>query len=188
MRRTMALVATLLVGLASACAPFTVKSESSATAPFGHYRTFAWASPAGAVTIDPLIEQRIRDQVAGDLGRRGIVAASAGQAPDFLVDYRMETGALYQTIVQPQLFTSPGASGATYVPPLPASSTYTYNTAQVTLSFLDARSGRIFWHGFASYATDRPADAVPRKAEQAVQKMLRRYPATELATTSRPSG
>ena len=188
MRRRLALMATLLVGLAGGCANWTVKSEASATAPFGQYRTFAWAAPAGGPMIDPLVEERIRAGVTRDLGQRGIEPARPGQAPDFLVDYRMETGPMYQTIVQPQLFAAPSASGATYIPPLPVAQTYTYNTAQVTLSFLDARSGRMFWHGLAAYATDRPAEAVPRKAEQAVSKMLRRYPAPAVASASRPSG
>jgi len=175
MRATMALAALLLVGTASGCASWTVKSERVAAVSLDQYRTFAWSQPAGTVTIDPLIEQRVRDQVTRDLGRRGIVPAAAGAAPDFLVDYRMTTGALYQTIVQPQLFAAPGASGGSYVAPLPSSATYTYDDARLSLAFIDARSGRVFWHGFASYATDRPAEAVPHRAEQAVNKILRKY-------------
>lgn len=175
MRGTMALAATLLVGATSGCAAWTVKSERVAAVSVARYRTFAWSQPAGSATIDPLIEQRIRDQVTRDLGRRGIVPAAAGAAPDFLVDYRMTTSPLYQTVVQSPLYTAPSASGGVYVAPLPAAATYTYDNARLSLAFIDARTGRVFWHGFASYATDTPAEAVPHKAEQAVNKMLRRY-------------
>jgi hypothetical protein len=180
------MLALVLVG-AVGCAGWTVKSESAAAVPFAQYRTYAWTTPSGAATVDALVSQRIRDRVATELAQRGMRLAAEGQTPDFLVDYRMETGPLYQTIVNVGPGAPPGVSGGSYVAPLPMASTYTYGEAQLTLDFIDARSGRVFWRGFAAYATDRPAAASTGKAAQAVGKMMRKFPSS-LASAARPSG
>ncbi|HEY2745757.1 MAG TPA: DUF4136 domain-containing protein [Polyangia bacterium] len=162
-----------------------MKSERVAGESVAQYRTYAWAG-AGA-TVDALVDQRIRDRVATELARRGMAPAVAGQAPDFLVEYRMETGPLYQTVVNVGPAPAPAASGGSYVAPLPIASTYTYDEAEVTLDFIDARSGRVFWRGFAGYATDWPAEASTAKAAQAVGKMMRKFPSS-LASAARPAG
>lgn len=189
MGRALTLAPLLLLGCAAGCASWTVKSEASATAPYGQYRTYAWTTTRGFGAVDPLLDQHVRDQVAGDLARRGIAPAAAGTQPDFLVDYTVETGLLDQTVVADN---GPaygvGASGATYVPPLPRAATYRYTQGKLLIDFTDARSGRIFWRGFASYGMDRPAEVSTAKAAEAAGKILRKYPTPQLAGAARPSG
>jgi uncharacterized protein DUF4136 len=177
--------AVALVALAGGCAAWTVRSEATAgTEQLGRYRTYAWVVPPGAKD-DPLLDQRVRDTVTAQLANRGIVPAAAGQTPDFLIDYRHNEGVLRQTIVDTPWIVYPGASGGTYVPPLPVASTYTYQSQALIVDFMDARSGRVFWRGYAAYASDRPAEATTAKTQQAVGKIMRRYP---VAAVARPAG
>ncbi len=186
MKPTGALVSILLLG---GCLGWTVKSETSSNAtPFTHYQTYDWTTPAGA-SVDRLVDQRIRDQVTAQLAGRGIHPVSPGQKPDFLVDYTVRTGPRIQTVVNGgYVGATVGASGATVIPPLPAAMTYVYTEQSLVLDFIDARSGRVFWRGYASYVVNRPADVSTLKTQQAVRKVLREYPASALARASRPSG
>jgi hypothetical protein len=189
MGRIMTLAPLLLLGWVASCASWTVKSEASATVPYGQYRTYAWITPPGVGTVDRLLDQHVRDQVAGDLAQRGIAPAADGAQPDFFVDYTVATGPLDQTVVADS---GPaygvGASGATYVPPLPRAATYRYTQGKLRIDFSDARTGRIFWRGYAAYGMDRPAEVSTVKAAEAAGKILRKYPAPQLAGAMRPSG
>jgi hypothetical protein len=176
MRRSVTLLATLVCAIAAAgCANWTVKS-SGATASYGQYRTYAWTTPPGGSSVDRFVDQRVRDAVAIDLAKRGIQPAPEGVEPDFFVDYTMVTGPLVQTVVTPGPTANVGASGATYVPSLPVAMTYNYVEGRLSLDFIDARSGRVFWHGAAAFGMDRPIEVSTPRATQAVGKILRQYP------------
>jgi hypothetical protein len=177
-------VAVAFVALAGGCAAWTVKSEATAGTELGHYRTFAWLVPPG-VKEDPLLDQRVRDEVTAHLAKRGIVPAPAGQLPDFLIDYRVDEGLLRQTIVNAPWQATEGGQGAIVAPTLPMWSSYTYQNRALVLDFMDARSGRVFWRGYAAYVADRPAAASTGRTQQAVGKIMRRYP---VAAVARPAG
>src|SRR5206468_2841631 len=100
----------------------------------------------------------------------------------FLVAYSLHSGPRVQTVVNPPIVAAPGASGATYIAPLPAASTTIYTEEALRLDFVDARSGRVFWRGYASYVIDTPAAVSTQKTEQAVEKIMRKYPAPQLAS------
>jgi len=185
--KVIAVVASLLLlGLAGGCAAWTVKSETSPHAQLVRYRTYQWLEPQGA-DVDRLAEQQIRDQVATQLAEKGIHPVAPGQAPDFFVGYRLESGSRAQTVVSATNTYAPGASGGSTIPPLPAAMTYVYQEQALVLDFIDAGDGRVFWRGYASYVLDKPAPVSASRAQQAAAKILRKYPA-EVATASRPSG
>jgi hypothetical protein len=178
------MLATLaLVGIAGGCASWTVRSETSPGAQLAHYQTYAWTAPSG----DPLLDQRVRDGVAAKLAAKGIHPAAPGQAPDFFVAYREQSGPRVQTVVNDAVPWAPSASGGVATPPLP-SATYVYTEQSLILDFVDARSGRVFWRGYASYVVDRPPAVSGEKAQQAVGRILRRYPAPQVAAVPRPAG
>jgi hypothetical protein len=160
--------------LLGGCAAWTVKSETSPNAQLGRYQAYQWlASPAA--DVDRLAEQQIRDQVARQLALKGIHPAAPGEAPDFLIGYRLESGPRAQTIVNDTNFYAPGASGASSIAPFPASATYVYQEQALVLDFIDAGSGRVFWRGYASYVLDKPAPVSATKAQQAAAKIMGKY-------------
>jgi hypothetical protein len=170
-----------LVGLAGGCAAWTVQGQASRGADLAHYRTYAWATGE----TDPFIDQHLRDQVNADLAQKGIYPAAAGQSPDFLVAYRLDSGDRLQTVVSNTVPYAPGASGAVVTPPLPMATTYAYTEQKLMLDFIDARTRRVFWRGYASFVTERPPEVSPARTEQAVTRILRKYP---VAAAARPSG
>lgn len=188
MGRILTLGPLLLLACVAGCARWTVESQASAGWPYGQYRTYAWVTPPGVAGVDPLLDQRVRGEIAARLARRGIAPAAAGATPDFIVNYTVVTSPLVQTVVADPGPTGVGASGATYTRPLPLVTTRSYAQGKLRIDFVDARSDRIFWRGFAAYAMDQPAELSAPKAAAAVGKILRRYPATQLAAGSRPSG
>lgn len=175
----------LLLGTTGGCAAWTVKSETGSNAQLARYRSYQWLEPQGA-DVDRLAEQRIRDQVATQLAKKDIHPAAPGQAPDFYVAYRLDSGPRMQTVASAPYLDAPSASGASSTPPLPRM-TYVYQEQALVLDFIDSTSGRVFWRGYASYVLDKPAPVSTTKAQQAAAKILRKYPA-EVATASRPSG
>lgn len=186
--KSMSLLASLvLVATSGGCAAWTVKSETAANTPLSQYHTYEWVRPPD-VSDDPLVDQRVRDEVTAQLADKGMVPAAAGQAPDFLVGYRLQTRPRRQVVYNGVDYAAPGASGATVIPPLPVTSTYTYQDQALILDFVDARSGRVFWRGYASYVVDQPAEVSTAKTQQAAARILRKYPATEVARASRPTG
>ncbi len=164
-----------ILALSAGCAAWTVKTETSHGADLARYQTYEWSGPTGGES-DALVDQRVRDQVAAELAQKGIRPAAPGERADFLVVYRVESTPRLQTVVNPSVAYAPAASGAVAVPPLPTM-TYAYADQALVLDFLDARSGRIFWRGYASYPIDRPAAASTAKTQKAVAKIVSRYPA-----------
>src|SRR5262249_35661498 len=124
-----------------------------------------------------------------ELATRGFVRTSDPGRAGFLVDYKLASGPLVQTIVNPTPAASYyGASSPVYTPPLPVATTYTYAESRLLLDFGDARTGAVFWRGVAAFGTERPIEASTSKATKAVGKILRKYPAPQLARTTRPAG
>lgn len=172
-----AMLRTLLAmsALTAGCAAWTVKTETSRDADLSRYQTYEWTGPMGGAS-DELVDQRVRDEVAAQLAQKGLRPAAPGERPDFLVAYRVESTPRVQTVVNPSVVYAPGASGAVVTPALPAM-TYSYQDQALVLDFVDARSGRVFWRGYASYPLDQPAPASTAKTQKAVAKVLGRYPA-----------
>lgn len=181
-----ALACLVLLSLASGCAAWTVKSETSHDAQLARYRSYQWLTPRG-FDVDRLADQRLHDQVATQLAKKGIRPAAPGERPDFLIGYRLQSGPRMQTVVTAVPVYAPSVSGATMTPSLP-NMTYVYQDQSLVLDFIDARSGRVFWRGYASYVLDRPEPLSTAKAREAAARILRKYPAETLATASRPSG
>ena len=116
------------------------------------------------------------------------VPATDVEHADFLIDYTLASGPLVQTIVTPGAYPLVGVSGGAYLGALPASMTYVYSDNQLMLDFIDPRSNKVFWHGAAAFSTDKPIEVSTSKATKAVDKIMRKYPAPQLASASRPTG
>jgi hypothetical protein len=188
MKRSATLCPLILVAAVAGCANWTVRSEVSSTAPLAAYRTYEWATPASALEIDRLVDQRVRDRVAFDLAKKGIHPAAPGTTPDFYVEYSVGSGPRVQQVQYDfGLGTEVGGSGQTVIAPAPSLMPYVYAEAALVLDFIDARTGRVFWRGYASYVVDRPPEVATSKTSEAAARILRQYP-VRFAGAARPSG
>jgi hypothetical protein len=185
----LATVTPLLLGLWG-CTTWTVRSEAHPVAPLAAYRTYEWAMPDGSPQSDRLVDQRVRERVAVELAKKGMRPVPPGQTPDCYIEYSVGTGPRVQ---QARFdFSMPvgiiGASGATIVPPAPGLQPFVYTEQALVLDFVDARSGRVFWRGYASYVVERPPEVGTGKTGEAVGRILRRFPGPQVAGTARPAG
>jgi hypothetical protein len=187
MKRSALLLPALLLAGLGGCASWTVRSETRPSAPLASYRTYQWAAPSPSPEADRLVDQRVRDRVAVDLAQKGIRPATVGETPDFYVEYAVGSGPRVQTVAYDWgRGNNIGGSGQTATPPAPSLQPYAYSEEELVLDFIDARSGRIFWRGYASYVVDRPPEVATGKTDEAVGRILRKYPA--VAGTTRPAG
>ena len=187
MKRSALLLPALLLAGLGGCASWTVRSESTPSAPLASYRTYQWAAQVPSPETDRLVDQRVRDRVATDLAQKGIRPVAAGETPDFYVEYATGSGPRVQTVAFDWgRGNNIGGSGQTAVPPAPALQPFAYSEEELVLDFIDAHSGRIFWRGYASYVVDRPSAVATGKTGEAVGRILRKYPA--VAATPRPAG
>jgi hypothetical protein len=174
--------------LLAGCANWTVRSESHPAAPLAAYRTYEWAIPETTPEGDRLVDQRVRERVVAELARRGMVPAAPGQQPDFYVDYSVGSGPRVQQVAHSfALGTDVGGSGATVLPPAPTLTRFVYTEQALVLDFVDARSGQVFWRGYASYVVDRPPEVATNRTSEAVGRILRKYPGPQLAASARPA-
>jgi Domain of unknown function (DUF4136) len=191
MGRIRTLLPMLCFATVQGCASWMVGSEGSSTAGSAQYRTYGWTTSSAAPSVDRLVDQRVRDHVAAGLAQKGIRPAAPGERPDFFVEYSVDTGPWIQTVVPAPGLAYPigtGGSGVTVIPPGPPPLTSTYTKESVVLDFIDARSNRVFWRGYASYVMDRPPEIKTAKTGQAVERILKKYPEPRVAAAARPSG
>lgn len=179
MRRLLAVILALFTSLitASCATTMTVSSHVERGLDFTPYRSFDWGPADALPTGDPRLDQDpfFRDHVQGavekELAARGIVLSASG-TPDLLIHYHAN---IRQRIDVARIDRSYGHCPGTTCPP----ETIEYEAGTLVLDFIDARTNRLIWRGWAQKSVGdmlHDRDTMARTIDEAVTRMLKRLP------------
>jgi len=164
--------------IASACAAtMTVSSHVDRSLNFAQYRTFDWGPADALPTGDPRLDGDLffKDHVQGAVERglstRGLELASSG-TPDLLIHYH---GNISERIDVNRADRAYGYCGTADCPP----DTVSYEAGTLVLDFIDSRTNKLVWRGWAQNSVDdvlRNRDRMASTIDKAVDTMLRQLP------------
>jgi hypothetical protein len=180
--RTAGLALYAALALGAGC--ITTRATLAPNAQLHQYRTFAFvpetrkalsATPTGAV---------VRDSIAEQLGKRGIVPTNPGTPPDFWVSY--------QLVMRQQIAVSDwggwgwGWWGWGY-PGWGPADVYEYTEGTLIVDFIDPQTRQVFWRGTAASVINTPDNPNQRRMEKSVAKMMAKYPVEMVASAPVPT-
>jgi hypothetical protein len=167
----LAVAAFALVG----CASMRVSSFVERGAEFTRYRTYSWGPAATFETGDPRLDnnpffhERIRADVEKELARRGFEKTTSG-GPDVLIHYR---ASVRQRIDVNTVAPEKGYCDANNCKP------YVYEAGTLLIDFVDARTDRLVWRGWAEDSVDGAISnqqLMDKKVDNAVTRIFQRLP------------
>jgi hypothetical protein len=161
-----------------ACAAtMTVSSHVEQGLDFSRYRSFDWgpadALPTGDPRLDkdPFFKDHVQGAVEKQLAARGLTLATGG-APDVLIHYHAN---IRERIEVNRIDQAYGYCGGANCPP----ETSTHEAGTLVLDFIDARSKKLIWRGWAQNSVEdllHDQDKMAEAIDEAVTKMLQRLP------------
>jgi len=174
------LTAIAIVAVASGCsAAINVSSHQGPRQDWSRYRTFEWAPPDLLPTVDPRLDanpvfnDRMHGVVSAGLVERGWTPAEPTRA-DVLIHYHANVSTRLDVARIDQAYGScPGEACR--------GQTVEYEAGTLVLDFVDARTQRLIWRGWAQTELEellRDPDRMSRTIDQAVTGMLRQLPST----------
>ena len=169
-----AFVGAIVIAVAAgACAPVHVKSSAAGGVRFASYRTYVWAPQAQLSTGDPRLDNNeffqdsLQEAVDKELTARGLEKIQPGP-PDLVIHYH--------------------ASVTQQVDPAGADQKYGYceecrptvfDAGTLTLDFIDARTDRLVWRGWAERAIGGSIDdqrLLEQQISDSVARILEKFP------------
>lgn len=176
-----------VVMAASGCAAaINVSSHRGTNQDWSGYHTFAWAPADALPTSDPRLDDnlvftdRMHGTVAAGLADRGWSPASTA-SPDVLIHYHANVSTRLNVARIDQAYGScPGAACP--------EGFGEYEAGTIVLDFVDARTQRLIWRGWAQTNLDEllsDSDRMARTIKQAVTRMLDGLPAPTPAGRTR---
>jgi hypothetical protein len=179
MSRLRKAIAALVTSLAVAsCAPtIVVSSHLEHGLDFSKYRSFNWgpadALPAGDARLDtdPYFNDHVQGAVEKELAARGIELASSRTA-DLQIHYH---ASIRERLDIDRIDRAHGYYDAQNPPP----PTIRYEAGTLVLDFIDARTNRLIWRGWAQHSVEdmlHDPDRMARTINRAVTRMLKRLP------------
>ncbi len=167
-KRMLSASAAMLMAAVSAVYAQKVTIDSDPAAPFGSYKTYAWAK--GTPSPNPLGEQRIHDGVMAQLAAKGLVQASG--APDLFVSTHL-TAHEEKELVSNGFGYGPWWGGGGYA----TTTVHTYVKGTLLVDLYDAKTKKLVWRGTAvGTASDKPSKNT-EKLNKALNKIFAKYPA-----------
>ena len=176
-RLRIALAAIVANVIIAGCAPaIVVSSHVEQGVNFSKYRSFNWgpadALPTGDPRLDkdPYFKDHLHGAVEKQLAARGMELASTG-TPDVLIHYHAN--------IRERLDIDRIDQAQGYYNPQNAPSTIRYEAGTLVLDFIDARTNRLIWRGWAPHSVEDMLDDPDRMARtinEAVTRMLQRLP------------
>jgi hypothetical protein len=164
-----------------ACTSLRVGSDFDRTSSFAGYHTFSWMPREHYGTRNPLVVQRTRDAIQGELTRNGFSYVPDAAAADFVVDFTV--GAHERTDVQ----SYPAPYGGPWYPGYPQWWGYPYwgnevdvrqyREGTLAIDIFDAHTNKPVWHGWAKKELTR-SDIERSEApiRTAVAAVLEKFP------------
>ena len=169
---TVALSALALTG----CAPLRVNSYLERGTDFSRYRTYNWGPPDSWTTGDPRLDnnpffqERVRAEVDRQLARRGFEKAAPLDKPDLRLHYH---ASFTQRIDIKGIDEKDGYCENHDCQP------YVYEAGTLLLDFVDTRTNRVVWRGWAEGSVDGVIDNqqwLEQRVDEAVRQILARLP------------
>jgi hypothetical protein len=193
MRNIACVLATLVF---AACSGVEVRSTAAPNANLGALHTFAFMiptapdSPAGQLVSSP-VGQQVHDELTSRLLEKGYTPVSEGAPPDFLVAYR---GKLQRrTDVQTYGYAGGSArwgggwgwgwGGWAWDGPQVSVRDYTEGT--LIVDFVDPVSHQVLWRGTATGVVEHPDNPNLGKVAKVVDKLIDKYPSSQVAAGNR---
>jgi hypothetical protein len=176
--------AALMLALA-ACSTLQVGSDYDRSASFTNFHTFTIMQRnherGDRGTRNPLVAQRVQDDIKADLTSRGYMYTDDPSQADFVVDFTV--GSRERTDIQsyPQPYTGwygyggPGWWGGPYWGNSVDVRQYTEGT--LSIDVFDARTHRPVWHGWAKRPlSDSDLNSPEQPVREAVNSVLAKFP------------
>ena len=157
----------------TACASLTVRSYSAPEFNFTEYQTYNWGPADAAATGDPRLDnnpffrERLQADVERQLATRGLEKTASG-IPDLLIHHHES---VEQRIAVPAVDREHGTCRDCR-PTI-------YEAGTLTIDFVDTRTNRLVWRGWAEGAVDGVIDDqewMEQKIDEAVIRILARLP------------
>jgi hypothetical protein len=181
--------------VAAGCSSVQVRSTPAPGANLAARHTFAFMTPVRPDSRAAQLQQspagqQIQSQIARDLIDKGYAPAPAGVQPDVLVAYRVRLRP--RTEVQSVGYPGPGWGwgwgwgwgGWAWEGSDVTVREYTEGT--LIVDFIDPRSHDVLWRGTATGVVAHPDNPNLGKVARAVDKVMDRFPSSQLAGASRP--
>ncbi len=176
------------------CSSVQVRATPAPNANLSQLRTFAFMTPVQPDSQAARLEQspagqQIRNRLEQDLVDKGYVPAPAGTQPDFLVAYRADLRE--RTDVQ-TWYAGPGWGGGWgwgwggWAWDGPDVTVRQYTEGTLVVDLVDPGTHRVLWRGTASGVVEHPQNPNLHKVAKAVDKLMDRYPPSQLAAAERP--
>ena len=166
---------TSVVWLAS-CASLTVRSYVVPDVEFARFRTYAWgpaaALPTGDARLDNnrFFDDRVRERIDNELGRRGLEKQAPGAEPDVVVHYHFSLTQKIDVRTIDRSYAPHSDADA------PAATVYDVGT--LLIDVIDNRTKTLVWRGWAEGQLADVADdqrLLEARIDEVVTHILRRW-------------
>jgi hypothetical protein len=162
---------------ATCATTMSVSSHVERGLDFSRYRSFDWgpadALPTGDPRLDndPFFKDHVQGAVEKQLAARGLELSTSG-TPDLRIHYHAN---IRQRLDVNRIDRANGYCSEANCP----SETIEYEAGTLVLDFIDARTNRLIWRGWAQNSVEdmlHDRDRMARTIDEAVTRMLKRLP------------
>jgi Domain of unknown function (DUF4136) len=157
----------------SSCATMNVNSYAERGVAFTQYHTYNW-DPAGPMETgdprldnNPFFNERVQAKVETLLATRGFEKAASGM-PELMIHYHMSMNQRIDLSGVDQKYE-----------PCDTCQPYVYEAGTLLIDFVDTRTNKVVWRGWAEGAMDGVVDnqkVLEQRIDQTVARILETFP------------
>jgi hypothetical protein len=169
MRRNTLLLVGLSLLAASSLQAQKVNVDYDHKVDFTPFRTYAWTA-SQAQAKNPLMDQRIRENVDTELQQKGLQKVEQSASPDLLVFYQAEVTTQYSldTYGMGGWRWGMGGMAQTEINRVPVGG--------LAVTLADVKNKAVVWRGTATGEVSDNPEKVSKAIQKAVAKMFKKYP------------